>query len=508
MKLQRTKNAGRNIVFGGILKTYQIIVPFLLRTVMIYYLGIEYVGLNSLFTSILQVLNLTELGVGSALVFSMYKPIANNDDVTICALMQLYKKYYRIIGTVILIAGIVITPFLPQLIKGDIPDGMNIYILFYLNLAATILTYWLFSYKNSILMAHQRTDVSSKVGLWVSTLEYILEFAALIFLHNYYLYLVAKILTQIIQNLMISLFAERIFPQYRAKGSLAPEVVRAINQKVKDVFTAKVGGVIVNSADSIVVSAFLGLSVLAVYNNYYYILTSIIGFLTIGFNACIAGIGNSLETESIEKNYHDFKAFTLIVVWVSGICTCCLLCLYQPFMLWWLKDTRALFGIKEVVCLCAYFFVYEIVSIMIQYKDAAGMWHEDRFRPLITAGSNLIMNLATVRFLGIVGVLLSTAVSFAFIGIPWLIRNIFAVIFRRSPMEYVGRLLLYAAVTVIACAACFGLCQLVPWQGIGGLIVRGIICGIVSNAIFFVGYFRLQEFARAKSVFVKVIKRK
>ena len=198
----------------------------------------------------------------------------------------------------------------------------------------------------------------------------------------------------------------------------------------------------------------------------------------------------------------------MIVVWISGVCSCCLLCLYQPFMMWWLKDPQAMFGMKEVVLLCIYFFVYEIVSIMIQYKDAAGMWHEDRFRPLITAGSNLIINLATVQFLGIVGVLLSTVVSFAFIGIPWLIRNIFVVIFQRSPMEYIKQLLLYVVVTVIACAICYGLCQLVPWQEIGGLIVRGSICGIVSNGIFFVAYFHLQDFARAKSVFIKVVKRK
>lgn len=508
MKLQRTKNASRNIVFGGVLKLYQILVPFVLRTVMIYYLGIEYVGLNSLFTSILQVLNLTELGVGSALVFSMYKPIAENDQETICALMQLYKKYYRAIGTVIFILGLVITPALPWLIKGDIPAGMNLYVLFYLNLASTVLTYWLFSYKNSILMAHQRTDVSSKIGLWVSSLEYVLEFAALVLLRNYYLYLVAKVFAQIVQNLMVSVFAERLFPLYRAKGMLDAESVQKINRKVKDVFTAKLGGVIVNSADSIVISAFLGLSVLAVYNNYYYILTSIIGFLAIGFNACIAGIGNSLQTESLEKNYSDFKAFTLIVVWISGICSCCLLCLYQPFMLWWLNDPNAMFGIKEVICLCVYFFVYEVASIMFQYKDAAGMWHEDRFRPLVTALSNLAMNLATVKFLGIVGVLLSTVLSFLLIGIPWLIHNIFAVIFRRSPIEYIKRLLLYVAVTAVACGGCYWLCDLVPWQGIAGLFVRGMICMVVTNVIFFASCCRLQEFSRAKSVFVKVVKRK
>ena len=139
-KIERTKNASRNIVFGVILKAYQILVPFLMRTAMIYLMGVQYLGLNSLFTSILQVLNLAELGVGSAMVYSMYKPIAEDDDTTICALMKLYRTYYRVIGLVIAVVGCVLTPFIPHLIKSDVPAGLNIYILYLLNLGATVLS--------------------------------------------------------------------------------------------------------------------------------------------------------------------------------------------------------------------------------------------------------------------------------------------------------------------------------------------------------------------------------
>ena len=128
-KIERTKNASRNIFFGVILKTYQILVPFLMRTAMIYLMGVQYLGLNSLFTSVLQVLNLAELGVGSAMVYSMYKPIAEDDDTTICALMKLYRTYYRVIGLVIAVVGCALTPFIPHLIKSDVPAGINIYIL-------------------------------------------------------------------------------------------------------------------------------------------------------------------------------------------------------------------------------------------------------------------------------------------------------------------------------------------------------------------------------------------
>lgn len=155
MKIERTKNASRNIIFGIILKAYQILIPFLMRTAMIYFMGVQYLGLNSLFTSILQVLNLTELGVGIAMVYSMYKPIADDDTKTICALMRLYRLYYRIIGLVIAVMGGILTPFIPYLVKSDLPSGLNIYVLYLLNLAATILSYWLFAYKNALFQAHQ-----------------------------------------------------------------------------------------------------------------------------------------------------------------------------------------------------------------------------------------------------------------------------------------------------------------------------------------------------------------
>lgn len=182
MRIERTKNATRNIIFGTIMKIYQIVIPFLMRTAMIYFMGVQYLGLNSLFTSILQVLNLAELGVGSAMIYSMYKPIAEDDDTAICALMKLYRLYYRVIGMVIAIIGCILTPFVPKLISGDIPKGLNIYILYLLNLGATVLSYWLYAYKNSILQAHQRTDVVSKVTLVTSTIQYGINYTGNVFL--------------------------------------------------------------------------------------------------------------------------------------------------------------------------------------------------------------------------------------------------------------------------------------------------------------------------------------
>lgn len=141
MKISRTENAVKNIVAGTALKLYQMLVPFVIRTIMIYTIGMEYLGLSSLFTSVLQVLNLAELGVGSAMVYSMYEPIALDDTKKICALMRLYKIYYRVIGLIICVVGVALTPFIPRLISGEVPADINVYILYLLNLSATVLSY-------------------------------------------------------------------------------------------------------------------------------------------------------------------------------------------------------------------------------------------------------------------------------------------------------------------------------------------------------------------------------
>ena len=314
MKIERTKNASRNIIFGVTFKVYQIILPFIMRTALIYFMGMKYLGLTSLFSSILQMLNLAELGVGSAMVYSMYKPIAEDDTDTICALMALYKKYYRIIGIVISVVGTAILPFIPHLVKMEtVPTEINVYILYLMYLANTVISYQLFAYKVCILNAHQRTDIISKISIIVTTVQYAAQILVLAFVKNYYLYTIVILITQIILNIVTAIAATKKYPMYSPKGKLDESIIKAINQRVKDLFTSKLGAAIVNSADTIVISAFLGLVWLAKYQNYFFILTSVINIVGVVFASCTAGIGNSLIVEKEEKNYRDFETFTFII---------------------------------------------------------------------------------------------------------------------------------------------------------------------------------------------------
>lgn len=506
--MNRKKNATRNIIFGTCLKLYQIVVPFLMRTIMIYFMGVQYLGLNSLFTSVLQVLNLAELGVGSAMVYSMYKPVAEHDNNTICALMGLYRKYYRIIGMVVLAAGCVIIPFVPHLIKSDVPEGINIYVLYVMNLLATVFTYWLYAYKNSILQAYQRNDIVSKVTIITDTIKYILQIFTIVFLKNYYMYVLVLILLQIASNIITAAVVTRMYPEYRCKGSLPKEEVAQINSRIRDLFTSKIGAVIVNSADTVVISAFLGLTVLAIYQNYFFIISSVIAFIAVVFNSCTAGIGNSIIVETKEKNYNDFKKFTFLIAWIAGFCTVCIVCLMQPFMNIWMNgNEKLMLGMSEVVCFCIYFFVYEIQQLLLTYKDAAGMWHEDKYRPLVTALTNLALNIIMVQFFGLYGVLLSTVISIIFIGMPWLFYNLFTVLFKRNAAKYVIRVVYYTIITIVISIITYSVCSLVPFTGIAELIVKLIVCIIVPNLLFFATLFKFEEFGQVKALVKGILKR-
>lgn len=506
MKIERTKNAARNMFFGMSMKVFQTIIPFLMRTAMIYFMGVQYLGLNSLFTSVLQVLNLAELGVGSAMVYSMYKPIAEDDHKTICALMRLYKIYYRAIGGIIAVIGLAFTRFIPYLITGDVPEGINVYVLYLLNLCATVLSYWLMSYKSSVLYAHQRTDVISKVGLVTSSIQYTLQLLAIWLTKDYYVYVMVMLGTQAATNILIAVAATRLYPEYVPSGKLDRQSIKEINRRIRDLFTSKIGAVIVNSADTVVISAFLGLTALAVYQNYFFIITSIIGFVTIIFNACTAGIGNSIVVETREKNLNDLKTLTFLVSWIAGFCTACLLCLFQPFMKIWVGEELQLPN-TAVVCLCIYYFVYEINQLLNTYKDAGGIWHEDRFRPLATAMVNLSMNMVMVQFWGIYGVILSTVLSMLFVGMPWLFHNLFQTLFERKQIVgYLKSLAFYVAISVAACGATTFTCSFIWLGDWATLFVRAMVCCVIPNVVFCAVYHKMPEFKRALHLIDKMTK--
>lgn len=504
MKIERTKNAKAGILTGILNKLVNMGLPFITRTVLLYVLGTQYLGLSGLFSSLLSFLSLAELGVSNALVYSMYKPIAENDKTTTRALLALYRKLYRIIGTIILAAGLACMPFLRYFIKGDVPVDVNLYVLYGLYLGNTVCSYFLFAYRGSLLTAHQRVDVDNLVNTVIPLISWCAQMLMLLITRSYYAYVVFIPISTIVTNFVRLHQVKKLYPDLYAEGKVDPVLEASIYKKMKALLGAKISTTVLHSSDNIVISACLGLTMVTVYGNYYYIMGAVGGFLGIVYASILPGIGNSLITETTEKNYRDFKKVSFINLWLVGWCAVCLLCLYQPFIRLWAGE-ELLLPFSTVILVVVYFVFYQGRKVVITYKDAAGLWWEDRFRPFVMAGTNLVSNLILVQFIGIWGIVVSTILSLC-ISIPWETYTVFRYVFKRSPKEYYLMLLKFGSVLLLASAVTLGICQIAS-EGIPAILIRGCICVVVPNVIFFLVYRRQEEFAHAKRLAMKFLKR-
>ena len=494
MKLERSKNAVRNVTFGLINRVVTIIFPFVVRTVFIYTLGAEFLGLNSLFSAVLNVLNLSELGFSSAIVFSMYRPIAEDDERTINALLNYYKLVYRYIGLIILSIGLLLIPLLPRMIHGSYPDSINLTTVYLIYLGNTVLSYFLFAYLGALITAHQREDVISKVNIVISVCMYILQITALLTVTNYYVYILIMPLFTVINNIRTAIIAKKMFPRYRPVGRPSAEMRASIREKIGGLVISRVCSVTRNSFDSIFISMYLGLVETGMYNNYYTVMASVIAGLGIVTSSVTAGVGNSMAMESVEKNYLDMNRLTFVYMWLAGWCMVCLACLYQPFMSIWLGD-EYLLPFPNVLLLCAYFFMLKRGDILFVYTQASGIWWQLRYCTIAEAVANILLNWALGKYYGVGGIILATLLSlFVFnfvLGAPIIIKNCFQ---GKRADEYFLSISVYAGATCLATAVTYWICSLIADGGIAPFILKMLICVIIPNVLYFLLYFKTPYF--------------
>ena len=504
MKIDIVKNASRNIVFSVIRKVYGIVLSFVLRTVMIHMLGVEYAGLNGLFTSVLNILNLAELGVGSAIVYSMYVPIARDDRQKISALLNVYRTFCRAIGLAILVMGLCCIPFLHHFVDGDIPDGLNLHVLFLLHLLTTVFSYWFFSYRSALVTAFQRSDVISSVNMIVSSAEILGQILVLVLIRNYYLFLAIGLVAAIMKNLLVFRWTQKQYPEYRAEGRLEREENKIITGHIRDIFLNKFGGVIVNSVDAVVISAVMGVAILGRYQNYFYILSSVSGIVVMLYRSCCAGIGNKLALQEKKNVYDTFENMTFWIIMICAVCSSMFLGFYQPFIRLWAGEENLLaFGI--VISLCIYFYVFQLMGLAGMFADAGGTWRYDRFRPFLEGILNLTLNLILVNYIGLYGILWSTILSMAVFSFPWLLNNIFRNVFERKAGGYVIRMLTWLAVALggNGCIVLlFGERQI---TSLGGFLLRGVVCVAVPAVSVLVLFGKSKQFGWMKAILARTL---
>ena len=489
--ISRIGKSTRNIKFGLVNRIITLILPFVLRSVMIKTIGVDYLGLSSLFTSVLGVLNMTELGVGTALNYSMYKPLAENDNKTVCAILNLYKKVYSWIGIFILVLGICCMPFLKYMIHGTYPPKINIYILFIIYLINSSVSFAFGAYRKSIFSANQDNYALSTIDSVCYLLLYLTQIISLLIYRNYYVYVILIPISTGIDNVLAYFLAKKKFPDFMPNGKVPQSTIDDIKRQVFGLFGYKVSNVFMNSIDNIVISAFLGLTIVGYYNNYYTIMQGVMNVIYILYSSIVASVGNSIVLESKEKNYNDFKTVAFIYSWLSGFCAICMLCLFQPFIAIWVGN-ECLLPFSTVIWLCIDFYVWKTDDVCGIYRDAIGIWWDDRIRPYVMCLVNFTVNIILVKIIGLNGVIISTIASLVIVSRPWSIHILFRSYFKYKEINYHLTQIKYFLCVMLLGALTYWVCARVEGNI---LIVRSAICLLLPNALWIVLFHKTPEFS-------------
>lgn len=491
----RSKAVIRNARTGFIKTIVAYILQFVVRTIIMYTLGAEYVGLNGLFSNILGCLSLAELGFGTAIVVSLYKPVAENDEETIKSLIKLYSKVYAIISIVILVIGLAVMPTIKFLIKAGTPENINIYIIYLLLLINTVISYFAAN-RRSLLFVYQRNDIENNVKTICTTIMYALQIAFLLLFKNYYVYMSIMPITTMVESLIIVAIANKKFTFIKGKAqALSKDAKKEVISNIKALSWHQIGGVLVLCTDNIIISAMLGgLKELGIYSNYTMITTCVLAVITILINSFQASVGNLLASESTENTYTKFKQINLMFSFIVGFCSICIFVLAQDFVLFWLKKSECLLSYPVLLAICFSFYFSNCVITPNMYNVALGLVKYNIWKPFCQGIINLVVSIVLAKFMGLIGVIIGTIASYVLMPVWVEPFTLFKYYFKRSAKEYVLQSLSTLGFMLISGAITFFVCSFLPHGGLWLLIVRFVVCALVCLTTLLLLYAILPEF--------------
>ena len=505
----RTYNSIKNMIYSIISNALTILIGFLVQKVFLNILGTEYLGINSLYTNIVSMLAIADLGIGSAIIYNLYEPVAKNKKEKIKSLMRFYRNTYRIIALIIFVIGLVLIPFIGIIVgKTSIPST-ELIILFILFLLDTVASY-LLSYKRSLLYADQKIYITSIVHLGYLIIMNSLLIGCLIVTRNYYLYLIIKIICRILENLIISIYADKKYPYLKEKEvkKLNKETISDIILKVKGLIFHKVGSFFVLGTDNILISMFLGVTLVGLYNNYYLVIYALTTLICQGFTSFTASVGNLLALETKERTYSVFKRIRFLNYWVASYTAVSILVVMESFISCWygkefLLDTSVL-----IVLVINYYLTVMRYNISI-FKEAAGIFHEDRYVPIIESIVNIIASIILLKIFGLMGVFLGTIISNLILHFYSFPKYVFKKIFDDNYKTYFKSIFTYFALFVFIACFTFAVCSLIKVENpFIQMVINIIISLIIPNLINYVFLRRKEEFSYLKELLNKIIKRK
>lgn len=511
----RTENSIKNSSTAVIAQICSVMLSFIVRTVFIRFLGNSYLGINGLFSNVLSLLSFAELGFGTAIVYAMYKPIAEKDEKAVSAFMNFYGKIYRGIGCFILIAGAALIPFLGEFIGDtsqiptDLPSINVIYMLYVVNSASS----YFFNYKRSLVTASQNGYIDSINQLQFNIARNILQIAVLVLFRSFLLYLIIQILCTLLGNVFISLKADKLFPYLKDNKNekLSHEAIRNILKNVMAMACHKLGSVIVSGTDNILITKYVGLVATGQYSNYVLLTTTVRTFYLQIINPLTASVGNLIATENREKCYDLFRKILFLNSYIAVFCATCLLGLSNSFIyLFWGHDS--ILPMTTVYLIMLVFYINCIRKSAEMYIDTVGLFWQIKWKSVIEAIINLVVSIfcAAQLKMGITGVLIGTLVSDVATNLWWEPFVVYKYFFEKPLYLYFIDYVRYFVAFIVSVGIVFAANNIVAIS-FTGFIIKAVVAAIVPNLVMILFFGRTKEFEYflnlAKKIGSKIVRR-
>lgn len=500
----RTEYSIRNTTVAFLAQAAAILMGFFTRVVFTHTLSEGYVGINGLFTDILNILSLSELGVGTAILFALYEPVARHDIKKQQILMQMFGKFYRITAGIVLITGLLLAPWLGVFMKNrpDVEHLLFIYLLYLLN---SVLSY-LLVYKKNLIDAHQMNYVTILYQNGFLVIQDICQIVILLVTGNFILFLCTAVICTVTANLVLSKKAEKLFPYLKEECNekLPEEDKKKIYNNIKAMFMHRMGDVVVNNTDNLLISGYVGVISAGIYSNYYLVIGSIRQVLQQAMQGVSASVGNLGALEDGEKVHEIYRKLFFAGQWLFGFAGICLFELLNPFVEL-AFGRQYLFSQDIVLILCINFFLNGTRRAMIIYKESMGLFWYDRYKAVAEAVLNLVISIVLVQSLGVEGVFLGTLCSTVLTSMwvePYVL---YKHRFHRSPVPF---FINYAWNLIVMAGVWWGthqVCCLVS----GGLIVqlagKLLLCILLPNLFLILVYHKTWEYRQLRAMLVNTL---
>lgn len=502
----RTKSSVKNISASVLMSMITIIIGLVAQRIFIHSLGTEYLGINGLFANIVSMLGLVELGLGSAIYYHLYKPLAAHDRKRVKSLVLFYRGAYRYIAAAVLLLGLCVVPFLGRLV-GQTNISENISIIYLLFLADIVCSY-LLVYKRSVLYADQKNFILNLVHIIYFVIMNILQISVLLTTKNYYLYLVIKVSVRLLENIALTLLANRLYPYLKETDAskLNPDTKADVYKKVKGLSFHKIGSYIVLGTDNIIISVFLGITVVGLYSNYYLVIGAIGMIMSQAFTGITASVGNLLVTNNEKKSYAVFRKISFANFWLSCFAAVSLLVIMNSFITVWI-GSQFLLGIGVLIALSINLYFSLTRGAIGSFKEAGGIFHEDRYVPIAESIVNIVLAITFVKMFGLAGVFMGTICSTLLLHLYSYPKYVYKPLFKESYRAYYREFVVNFLIVVAIGAVTFGISRALPINGrFMQLVFNIVLCLIVPNLLLIAIFRKSDELSYYRHLVEKTLR--